>query len=135
MKFILLTLSIFTLFSMVYTQIPCAPSKHAKLPVTTGLTYHSARRALLKNGWQPHQTISHNEASDDVNLQYGNGPLFWGRGYYELASCSGTGMGHCVFLFDDAFGNRLSVTTQGEEGRSGKRYYYARVSRYQFECE
>ena len=59
--------------------------------------------------------------------------MFWSKGYVELEACSGTGVAACAFLFKDAYGNRLRVTTEGEELPEEK--FYARVSAYKFVCE
>jgi hypothetical protein len=67
---------------------------------------------LLAAGWQPVKT---NSSATDVKVAYGNGPFFWRRGYIEVESCAGTGLADCAFLFKDRFGNRLRVTTEGEE--------------------
>jgi hypothetical protein len=91
---------------------PCRPARHAKLPKITGLAYHRARPMLLAAGWRPLKTKS---SATDVDISYGNGPLFWRRGYIELESCSGTSVAACAFLFTDRFGNRLRVATEGEE--------------------
>jgi hypothetical protein len=112
---------------------PCAPRRHAKLPPITELTYAKARKKLLAAGWQPFRTKSFNEAPEDPDLRHGNGPLFWERGYVELEACSGTGVGACAFLFRDAYGNRLRVTTEGEELRKEKAY--AVVTGFQFVCD
>ena len=112
---------------------PCQPRKHAKLPPITELTYLKARKKLLLAGWQPVQTLSFNEVSEDPNIKYGNGPLFWERGYVELESCSGTGVGACAFLFKDAYGNHLRVTTAGEE--IPKEKAYAKVTGFRFVCD
>jgi hypothetical protein len=74
-----------------------------------------------------------NEANTDPDIKYGNGPLFWRKGYVELEACSGTGVAACAFLFKDAYGNRLRVTTEGEEIPRLKSY--ARVSGVRFMCE
>src|SRR3954470_23450458 len=95
---------------------PCRPVKHAKLSAITEFTYHKARKMLLAAGWQPLRTKSFNEAADtDSDIAFGSGRLFWRRGYVEVESCSGTGVASCAFLFKDAYGNRLRVTTAGEE--------------------
>ena len=112
---------------------PCQPRRHAKLPAITELTYHKARKRLLAAGWQPSQTKSFNEADGDPDISYGNGRLFWRRGYVEVEACSGTGVAACAFLFKDAYGNRLRVTTAGEELPRQKAY--ARVTGFQFVCE
>jgi hypothetical protein len=120
--------------SVVYAQQkPCAPRTHAKLPVVTDMTYHKARKALLANGWQPLQTKSYNTAKDDPDIAYGNGQVFWSQGYIEVESCSGTGVAACAFLFKDAYGNRLRVTTAGME--EPKQKLFASVLGYQFTCD
>jgi len=114
-------------------QKRCQPAKHAKLPVITGLTYRRARPKLLAAGWQPHQTISANKVRTDPNMAWGNGQLFWNKGFRELEGCAGTGVVPCAFLFKDAYGNKLRVTTAGEESPKDK--FYARVTGYKFVCD
>jgi hypothetical protein len=109
------------------------PVRHAKLPAISELPYSKARKKLLAAGWQPLQTKSFNEADEDADIRYGNGPLFWKLGYVELEACSGTGVGACAFLFKDAYGNHLRVTTAGEE--LPKDRAYARVTGFQFVCD
>lgn len=112
---------------------PCRPAKHAKLPAVTKLTYHTARKKLLAAGWQPLRTKSYNEADDDPDIAYGNGSIFWKKGYVEVEACSGTGVAACAFLFKDAYGNRLRVSTEGEELPEEKAY--AIVTGFRFACE
>ena len=112
---------------------PCQPHRHAKLPPITKLTYSKARSRLLATGWQPLQKKSVNQAAEDPDIKYGNGPLFWKRGYVELKSCSGTGVAACAFLFKDAYGNHLRVTTAGEELPKDKSY--AKVTGFHFVFE
>ena len=52
---------------------------------------------------------------------------------FAQEACSGTGVAACAFLFKDVYGNRLCVTTEGEEVTREKSY--ARVSGFQFVCE
>jgi hypothetical protein len=112
---------------------PCRPAKHAKLPVITELTYHRARKKLLAAGWQPLRTKSYNEADTDPDIASGNGRIFRRRGYVEVEACAGTGVAPCAFLFEDAYGNRLRVTTEGEELPRQKAY--ATVTSFRFVCE
>ena len=112
---------------------PCNPPKHARLPAITEFTYHKARKVLLSAGWQPLQTKSFNEAKTDPDISSGNGALFWEKGYIEVEACAGTGVAACAFLFKDAYGNRLRVTTAGEEYPKHKTY--AKVTGFQFVCE
>ena len=114
-------------------QQTCRPDKHAKLPAVAELTYRAARKKLLAAGWQPFRTKSINEADSDPDIAYGNGRLFWKRGFWEVEFCSGTGMAACGFLFKDAYGNRLRVTTAGEELPREKAY--ARVTGFEFVCD
>ena len=112
---------------------PCCPVKHARLPAITELTYHRARKMLLAAGWQPLRTRSYNEGDADPDIASGNGPVFWKRGYVEVEVCSGTGVAACAFLFRDAYGNRLRVTTEGEE--LPKERAHAIVTGFRFVCE
>ena len=112
---------------------PCSPDKHARLPAITELTYHAARKKLLAARWQPVRTKSFNEADSDPDISYGNGLIFWRRGYVEVEFCSGTGVAACGFLFKDAYGNQLRVTTAGEE--LPKQKAYARVTGFEFVCD
>ena len=122
------------LSSMVFAQVrPCQPHRHAKLPPIVKSTYHKARKKLLAAGWQPLHTKSFSEASTDRDISYGNGRIFWRKGYVEVEACSGTGVAACAFLFKDAYGNRLRVTSAGEENPGRKDY--ARVTRFEFVCE
>jgi hypothetical protein len=89
----------------------CQPSKHGKVPTITKLTYDAARKALIAAGWEALRTKS----KTDVDISEGNGPDFWQRGYVEVEACAGTGRAQCAFLFKDSYGNRLRVTTAGEE--------------------
>lgn len=112
---------------------PCRPTKHARLPAITELTYHKARKRMLAAGWQPLRTKSYNEVDTDPDITYGNGRTFWKRGYVEVKACSGTRVAACAFLFKDAYGNRLRVTTEGEELPDEKAY--AIVTGFRFLCE
>ena len=121
-------------FSIVPAQEkPCKPRRHAKLPMVKDSSYHKARKKLIAAGWQPVRTKSDTHATSDPDVTSGNGPLFWRKGYVELEACSGTGVAACAFLFKDAYGNRLRVTTEGEEVPGEK--FYARVNGYRFVCE
>jgi hypothetical protein len=126
-----LALILLSSFAVAFGQSkPCRPARHAKLPAIAGLTYPRARRIILAAGWRPLKT---NSSATDVNVSYGNGPFFWRRGYVELESCSGTGVAACAFLFTDRFGNRLRVTTDGEE--LPKDNAHAHVNGFRFVCD
>ena len=119
--------------SLVAQERSCKPRRHAKIPVVKDLTYHNARKKLLAAGWKPLQTKSSQEAGTDPDIANGNGPLFWRKGYVEIEACSGTGVAACAFLFKDAYGNRLRVTTEGEEIPGEKSY--AGVTGARFVCD
>jgi hypothetical protein len=107
----------------------CRPARYSKLPTINGLTYPRARKILLNAGWRPLKT---NSSPTDVDISYGNGRLFWRRGYVELEGCSGTCVAACSFLFKDRFGNRLRVTTEGEE--LPRDNAHAHVNGFHFVC-
>ncbi len=110
----------------------CPVTNHTEVPVITGLTYHDARDLLLEAGWQPVKSIHYNDI-ENSNISYGNGALFWNKGYIELESCAGTGLSPCLFDFSDIYSNSLKVVTVGEE--SPKDNIYASVDRYWLACE
>src|SRR5947209_15455085 len=89
------------------------PSPHVPIPNLYGLNYDEARAQLTEAGWQPF--MNHWSYADDTNIHYGNGPVFWQRGYHEIESSSGTGYAFCSFKFVDVYGNNLKVITAGEE--------------------
>ena len=110
----------------------CQPTKHAKIPAIGKATYQTARKRLLAAGWQPVPRKSFSETNPDPSIAYGNGPMFWKRGYVEVELCSGTGVAACSFLFKDTYGNRLRITTAGEELPEQKSY--AKVTGFRFVC-
>ena len=115
--------------------VPCKSTVHARIPKIAGLTYAKARKALLAQGWRPLRTKpanAANVASADPDLTAGNGPVFWRRGYVELESCAGTGLAPCAFLFKDAHGNRLRLSTEGEEDPETR--IQARVRGFELVC-
>ncbi len=132
---ILITLLCLYIISGVAQAQPrlCQPSRHAELPAITGMSYHEARKRLIAKGWQPFQTISHNEAKSNPNATSGNAPIYWAKGYHEVEACSSTGMAPCNFLFKDAYGNTLRVGTSGEELPEQK--YFAVTRSFRLVCE
>lgn len=90
-------------------------AQHAPVPVVVEKTYHQARKLLIAAGWQPLQSHSHNDVAQDPTFAYGNGETYWQLGYTEVESCAGTGLAPCAFLYQDIYGNKLRVVTQGEE--------------------
>lgn len=128
------TLTLLLTVGSVLPQIQtCIPERHARIPAISELTYHTARKKLLAARWQPVRTKSFNEAESDPDISYGNGRVFWKRGYFEVEFCSGTGTAACGFLFKDVYGNQLRVTTEGEELPRQKAY--AKVTGFEFVCD
>lgn len=104
------------------------PSGQLSVPQIYEKTYAVARKLLIKEGWQPNERhISH---GNDPDVQSGNGPVFWKRGYRELVTCSGTALAECLFEFIDPTERVLVVVTQGEEDENGT--YHATVKRTTF---
>ena len=101
------------------------PSGQPAIPKIYGKTYGVARKILIQEGWLPNKHEPYHGQESEV--QSGNGPIFWKRGYWELETCSGTGLAHCLFEFTDPTGRLLEVVTEGEEDEAGT--YHARVSR------
>jgi len=101
------------------------PTDQPAIPKIYGKAYGAARKQLIQEGWLPNKHEPYHGQEADV--QSGNGPIFWKRGYWELETCSGTGMGHCLFEFVDPTGRLLEVVTEGEEDEAGT--YHAKVSR------
>lgn len=94
--------------------LPQPPSAlHAPIPRMAGLTYHVARARLLEAGWQP--SMRHWSHASDPSVQRGNGSTFWEKGYWEIINAWPTGLAQCTFAFHDAYGNFLTVMTEGEE--------------------
>lgn len=93
--------------------INAATVANISVPKIHGLSYVESREKLVEAGWQPY--AKHWSYVNDPNIQTGNGPIFWARGYHEIHSCSGTGYGFCSFEFMDVYSNKLKVITAGME--------------------
>jgi hypothetical protein len=74
-----------------------------------------------------------NLSATEARISYGNGPSFWRSGYTEVESCAVGGRSGCTFLFKDRFGNRLRVTTEGEENLEVNAH--AHVNSLRFVCD
>jgi len=82
------------------------------IPAIRDESYAVARALLIREGWIP-QT-NHWSHGSTVDIQSGNGPDLWEKGYQELDYCSGTGYALCRFEFNDPKGNLLVIITSGE---------------------
>ncbi|RZT38399.1 hypothetical protein EV147_2866 [Cupriavidus agavae] len=105
-----------------------ASALHAPIPRMAGLTYHEARARLIEAGWQPR--MSHWSHGNDPNLRTGNGSEFWSAGCWEIINACPTGLAQCMFALHDAYGNHLTVLTEGEE--NNEQGWRARVSNWFF---
>ncbi len=76
-----------------------------------GMTYSEAKKQLIEEGWQA-----------VFNTEQVNNPdrgavidRFIEKGYTEVVDCSGTGLGLCLFQFQNATGQSLLVTTANND--------------------
>ena len=109
---------------------PCRPEEHAPVPRIKGRSYRSIRDKLIAAGWQPVQT--QRSPIDDPDIAEGNGKIFWDKGFLEVEACAVNKTAPCLFLFKDKQGNKLRVTTLGEELSAEE--HYATVNGYYFIC-
>jgi hypothetical protein len=100
-----------------------------RVPVIIGKSYDVARKILINAGWQPNKNRPTYESNP--NVQSGNGPIFWKRGYWEVESCAGSSLAECRFHYIDPSQRVLIVTTEGEEDENGK--YHALVRQVVFD--
>jgi hypothetical protein len=71
------------------------------------MSYPQARQLIIDAGWQPRVTMADNPQ---------DGTKSWrDRGYNEVTSCSGTGMGFCRFEFTGSGSQKLVVITGGRK--------------------
>jgi hypothetical protein len=72
-----------------------------------GMTYSEARNLLIEEGWQAVFNM------EQVNNPNRSGVIdrFIEKGYTEIVDCSGTGLGLCLFQFQNATGQSLLITT------------------------
>ena len=72
-----------------------------------GMTYSEARTLLIEEGWQ----AVFNMGQFNNPNRSGVIDRFIEKGYTEVVDCSGTGLGLCLFQFQNATGQTLLVTT------------------------
>ncbi|WP_155968003.1 hypothetical protein [Kamptonema formosum] len=89
------------------------PAHAQSLPqLRQGMTYSAARTMLIESGWQAvfnSQLLNTPSASGAVNY------FFKEKQYTEIVDCAGTGMGLCLFEFQNAAGKKLFVITANNE--------------------
>lgn len=94
-----------------YNEAPVSVEEKQKrviLLLKRGMPYAKTRELLIKNGWQPvlSQGTSGPPPNDETLLD-----IFNNRGFQEIESCSGFGLGYCLFTFHDGDGRILKITT------------------------
>ncbi|EAZ88708.1 hypothetical protein [Crocosphaera chwakensis] len=102
--------------TLTLTCVPAIAQHHAPIPNLYGLEYEKAREKLISHGWQPHVTEYSFRSTTPRPLwtEYGNGKWLLEKGFWEVSSCSGTGLAPCLFEFVDVYGNYLEVKTIGQ---------------------
>jgi hypothetical protein len=80
-------------------------------PIKEGMSFVSARKALLNNGWKPNKTYSG---------EYGVENILRRKGFVEIESCS-VGVQYCLFNYTKN-DTCLGVGTVGEEIKDMKVY-------------
>ncbi len=78
-----------------------------------GMAYSEARKLLIEGSWQAVFN------PDQVNNSDRGGVIdgLIKKGYTEVVDCSGTGLGLCVFKFQNAKGQSLFVRTVNNSAR------------------
>lgn len=87
-------------------------AKHTPIPRIQSLPYEEARVLLLEHGWQALGRHWSQENNPDINK--GNGPYFWNKGFHEIIQACPTEAASCTFAFQDVYNNILHVMTIGE---------------------
>ena len=85
---------------------PCVRQELPKLK--QDMPYSKAREMLLEAGWQAifnQEQLRNSQRSSPVDY------FFTKKGYTEIVDCAGTGLGLCLFQFESAYGEILSVVT------------------------
>lgn len=97
------------------TKTPEADTPDAVLKkMKQGMSYARARKMLTDSGWQFMTGSPTRELFGQEEY------IFKKLKFYEMETCSGTGMGYCRFLFRDVNKRKLVVVTvNNEEGGKG----------------
>jgi hypothetical protein len=90
----------------VIAERPTVRSNGLRIPaLQKEMSYAQSRQLIIDAGWQPLVTTTDNPE---------DGTQSWrDRGYNEVSSCSGTGMGFCRFEFTGSGSQKLVVVTGG----------------------
>ncbi len=108
------------------SEASAAPCKAPAL--RQGMPYKSARASVLKAGFQAPRPPSFGYQKDDEKVASDcNGDVKVCNNFPVIESCSGQGL--CNMVFTDAYGNKLTVTTEGDGPRR------ASVSSFDMACK
>lgn len=97
---ILVFLSFFVLLACVEKE------KHKMLLIN--MPYIEARKIIINEGWKPTTA-----ERDNLDAKYQRPRFYYDMGFTEVSACSGTGMGYCLFEFENRKGEILRVITTG----------------------
>lgn len=82
--------------------------------IKQNMTYEEARNLLIEEGWQ---AVFNYEQFNNPNRSFMINALIE-KGYTEVVDCSGTGLGLCLFQFENATGQILWITTANNSEES-----------------
>jgi len=99
----------------------CAKTELPKL--RQDMPYSKVREMLLDAGWQAildQENVRH-ASEKSAQIRY-----LLDKGYTEVVDCSGAGFDFCLFQFENAYGQILSVVTINNEANEEKiiRWYF-----------
>lgn len=101
------------LFFIFFGTSNISSAADLRVNIKQGMTYEKARKALIKSGWQTtvmHQLPNGTPVCSDYEWNKETNK----KCFYEIVSCSGTGMGFCSAVFYDGGNKYLEVITSGE---------------------
>lgn len=90
--------------STINVQNNNSPNPADRFGLEEGMEYLEARKLLIQQGWQPHLL------GEPPDLRDPSVKELFDFGYYEVKSCSGTGLGPCRFEFTNQAGELLVVS-------------------------
>jgi hypothetical protein len=102
-------------YKIIAESTTSASSQQTLLPkpvifsLKEGKSYTKARKVLMNNRWQPINNYSSLSIYDRKHY------VVKKLGFYELETCSGTGVGYCNFLFKGRGKQILVVTTYNNQ--------------------
>lgn len=92
--------------------ISSSVKNYQSIPDVVGLDYRKARQKLIKAGWKPSLIDQNNNLYSRTHSQEKD---FLDQGYLELRYCAiASALIPCFFVFQDKYGNYLSIHTEGQ---------------------